>query len=67
MTTASLHGRKAAEARWADPQDGLMPRPVNRQLSPGVSDGNYDLELQIGAIAGGAPREVLEVAWPLRR
>ena len=33
-----------------------MPRPVNRQLSPKVSEGNYDLELEIGAVEGGASR-----------
>ena len=44
-----------------------MPRPVNRQLSPEVSDGNYDLELEIGAVEGGAPRQELKVAWLIRR
>jgi hypothetical protein len=44
-----------------------MPRPVDRQLDPEVSDGKYDLELAIGAIEGGAPREELEVAWRIRR
>jgi len=44
-----------------------MPRPVNRQLSPEVSDGRYDLELEIGAVEGGATREELEVAWRIRR